>query len=90
MAAVRSFVAKLRRRERPRSDPGHRPVHRNRGLTQMQASLGDRGWRELVERHHAIVRAALSRWRGVENDTAGDGFSATFDGPARTARAGRR
>ena len=53
------------------------------GSTEMQASLGDRSWRELVERHHAIVRAALGRWRGVENDTAGDGFYATFDGPAR-------
>ena len=49
----------------------------------MQASLGDRSWRGLVERHHAIVRGGLGRWRGVENDTAGDGFYATFDGPAR-------
>lgn len=53
------------------------------GSTEMQASLGDRRWRDLVERHHAIVREALGRWRGVENDTAGDGFYATFDGPAR-------
>ena len=37
----------------------------------------------LVVRHHAIVRESLGRWRGVENDTAGDGFFATFDGPAR-------
>jgi class 3 adenylate cyclase len=40
----------------------------------------------LVERHHAAVREALRRWRGVENDTAGDGFYATFDGPARAIR----
>ena len=40
-------------------------------------------WKELVARHHGIVREALERWRGVENDTAGDGFYATFDGPAR-------
>ena len=53
------------------------------GSTEKQASLGDRGWKELVERHHAVVRGALGRWRGVENDTAGDGFYATFDGPAR-------
>ena len=53
------------------------------GSTEKQASLGDRGWKDLVEQHHAIVREALGRWRGVETDTAGDGFYATFDGPAR-------
>jgi class 3 adenylate cyclase len=42
--------------------------------------------KSLVERHHAVVRDALERWRGVENDTAGDGFYATFDGPARAIR----
>ena len=51
--------------------------------TEKQASLGDRAWNELIGRHHAIVRDALDRWRGIENDTAGDGFYATFDGPAR-------
>jgi class 3 adenylate cyclase len=51
--------------------------------TEKQASLGDRGWKGLVERHHSVVREALDRWHGVENDTAGDGFYATFDGPAR-------
>jgi class 3 adenylate cyclase/pimeloyl-ACP methyl ester carboxylesterase len=51
--------------------------------TKKQASLGDRGWKDLIEHHHAIVREALGRWRGVEADTAGDGFFATFDGPAR-------
>jgi class 3 adenylate cyclase len=56
------------------------------GSTDKQASLGDRRWRDLVEQHHAIVREALGRWRGVENDTAGDGFYATFDGPARAIR----
>ncbi len=54
--------------------------------TEKQASLGDRGWKGLLERHHAVVREALGRWRGVENDTAGDGFYATFDGPARAIR----
>jgi class 3 adenylate cyclase len=53
------------------------------GSIQKQAELGDHGWRELVERHHAEVRESLTRWHGVENDTAGDGFYATFDGPAR-------
>ena len=50
------------------------------------AELGDRGWRELVERHHAVVRAMLARYRGAEVDTAGDGFFATFDGPARAVK----
>jgi class 3 adenylate cyclase/pimeloyl-ACP methyl ester carboxylesterase len=56
------------------------------GSTKRQAELGDRAWKTLVERHHAVVRAGLIRWRGVENDTAGDGFYATFDGPARAVR----
>ncbi len=51
--------------------------------TARQAALGDRAWKNLVMEHHTIVRQALSRWRGLENDTAGDGFYATFDGPAR-------
>ena len=56
------------------------------GSTEKQASLGDRGWKALVEEHHELVRTALERWRGVEHDTAGDGFYATFDGPARAIR----
>jgi class 3 adenylate cyclase len=54
--------------------------------THTSAELGDRRWRELLERHHAVVRALLSRYRGSEVDTAGDGFFATFDGPARGIR----
>jgi pimeloyl-ACP methyl ester carboxylesterase len=50
------------------------------------ASLGDRAWRELLERHHALVRRQLVRFRGKEVDTAGDGFFASFDGPARAIR----
>ncbi len=50
------------------------------------ASLGDRAWRGVLERHHAIVRGFLGRYRGTEIDTAGDGFFATFDGPARAVR----
>ena len=56
------------------------------GSTERQAALGDHGWKGLVERHHTIVRETLGRYRGVENDTAGDGFFATFDGPARAIR----
>jgi pimeloyl-ACP methyl ester carboxylesterase len=51
--------------------------------------LGDRRWRELLERHHELVRGQLERFRGREIDTAGDGFFATFDGPARGIRCGR-
>jgi class 3 adenylate cyclase/pimeloyl-ACP methyl ester carboxylesterase len=54
--------------------------------TRIQAEMGDRGWREIVLQHHAVVREALTRWRGIEHDTAGDGFYATFDGPARAIR----
>ena len=56
------------------------------GSTEKQAALGDHGWKDLVERHHAIAREGLARWHGVENDTAGDGFYATFEGPARAIR----
>ena len=55
--------------------------------TQRAVELGDRSWRDLLERHHATVRAILARYRGTEIDTAGDGFFATFDGPARAVRA---
>ena len=56
------------------------------GSTEKAAQLGDRRWRETVEGHHATVRAILGRYHGVEIDTAGDGFFATFDGPARAVR----
>jgi class 3 adenylate cyclase/pimeloyl-ACP methyl ester carboxylesterase len=56
------------------------------GSTERAAELGDRAWRDLLERHHALVRRELSRFRGEEQDTAGDGFFATFDGPARAIR----
>jgi pimeloyl-ACP methyl ester carboxylesterase/class 3 adenylate cyclase len=56
------------------------------GSTARAASLGDRGWKGLAEEHHRLVRGQLARFRGVEVDTAGDGFLATFDGPARAVR----
>jgi class 3 adenylate cyclase/pimeloyl-ACP methyl ester carboxylesterase len=56
------------------------------GSVEKQAVFGDRGWKQLVLHHRAIVRDALKRWRGAENDTAGDGFYAAFDGPARAIR----
>ena len=56
------------------------------GSTEHAATLGDRRWRELIERHHSTVRALLARYREREMDTAGDGFFASFDGPARAVR----
>jgi class 3 adenylate cyclase/pimeloyl-ACP methyl ester carboxylesterase len=56
------------------------------GSTAKAAGMGDRGWRDLVQRHHATVRALLARYRGKEMGTAGDGFFASFDGPARAVR----
>ncbi len=54
--------------------------------TDRAASLGDKAWRDLLEAHNTVVRSQLSRFRGVEVGTAGDGFLATFDGPARAIR----
>lgn len=54
--------------------------------TSRQAALGDARWKTLLEQHHAAVRESIARWRGSEVDTAGDGFYATFDGPARAVR----
>jgi class 3 adenylate cyclase len=59
------------------------------GSTQTAHELGDRRWRELLEQHHVVVRRALERFQGREVDTAGDGFLATFDGPARAIRCAR-
>ncbi len=56
------------------------------GSTQRAVELGDARWRDLVNDHHSLVRAHLARFRGREMDTAGDGFFATFDGPARAIR----
>jgi len=56
------------------------------GSTEKAAALGDHAWLELRETHHAVVRRELGRFRGREIDTAGDGFLATFDGPARAVR----
>jgi class 3 adenylate cyclase len=83
--------------ERFVSDVGHQEADLDRilatvmftdivGSTAKAAELGDRGWGNLVDRHHRAVRALLGRFRGTEVDTAGDGFFATFDGPARAVR----
>jgi pimeloyl-ACP methyl ester carboxylesterase len=56
------------------------------GSTQLAAEVGDRRWREVLEAQRTLVRRELERYRGLEIDTAGDGFFATFDGPARAVR----
>ncbi|TMH22812.1 MAG: adenylate/guanylate cyclase domain-containing protein, partial [Betaproteobacteria bacterium] len=54
--------------------------------TTKAAEIGDHRWRDLLERHHTLVRKELARHRGIEQDTAGDSFYATFDGPGRAVR----
>jgi pimeloyl-ACP methyl ester carboxylesterase len=77
---------------------GARPVHETDRVlatvlftdivrsTEHAAEMGDRRWGTVLEEHHALVRRELERFRGREVDTAGDGFLATFDGPARAIR----
>ena len=56
------------------------------GTTERATKLGDARWTELLSAHHAVVREELQRYGGTEVDTAGDGFLARFDGPARAVR----
>ena len=56
------------------------------GSTALATELGDARWRDLLQQHHAIIRRELVRFRGREIDSAGDGFFASFDGPARGVR----
>jgi hypothetical protein len=57
------------------------------GSTERAARIGDHDWASLIERHHAAIRRELNRFQGREVDTAGDGFLARFDGPARAGGA---
>jgi class 3 adenylate cyclase len=59
------------------------------GSSEQAAGLGDAAWRELLARHHELVREQLARFRGREIDTTGDGFLASFDGPARAIQCAR-
>jgi pimeloyl-ACP methyl ester carboxylesterase len=56
------------------------------GANERAASVGDRRWHDLLDSHHSLIRQELNRFRGREIDTAGDGFLAAFDGPARAVR----
>jgi class 3 adenylate cyclase len=59
------------------------------GSTERAVALGDTRWRELLASHHTAVRSDLTRFRGREIKTLGDGFLATFDGPARAIKCGQ-
>jgi pimeloyl-ACP methyl ester carboxylesterase len=59
------------------------------GSTEKAAAMGDKRWRELLDRYYAAVRIQLERFRGNQVKTIGDGVLATFDGPARAVRAGQ-
>lgn len=87
MDATRSFVSRLRDRtaaERVLATVLFTDIV---GSTELASQLGDSAWRELLQRHHAAVRRELARFQGRELDTAGDGFFAAFDGPARAVTA---
>jgi class 3 adenylate cyclase len=56
------------------------------GSTEHLVRMGDTAWRAMLDRHHAIARREIASFRGREINTAGDGFFATFDGPARGVR----
>jgi class 3 adenylate cyclase len=59
------------------------------GSTERAATIGDQEWRELLKRHHRILRSSLERYGGREVHTAGDGFLATFDSPLRAIECAR-
>ena len=87
MEATKQFVSRLSRRVRPERVLATVLFTDIVGSTELAARLGDSAWRELLERHHALVRRELARFQGRELDTAGDGFFAAFDGPARAVLA---
>jgi class 3 adenylate cyclase len=88
LAQVMPFLQEAATREAPEPDKVLATILFSDivGSTARAVELGDARWRELLAGHHARVRAQLARFRGVELDTAGDGFFARFDGPARAIR----
>ena len=83
MKLVREFVASLQQMREPDRILATLLFTDIVDSTKKQAELGDHGWSDLVRRHHAMVRDLIARFRGIEQDTAGDGFYVRFDGPAR-------
>jgi class 3 adenylate cyclase len=86
LAEIKAFVARLRVDVEPDRKLATLLFTDIVGSTEVAAELGDRRWRELIAAHHALVRTELDHFRGEELDTAGDGFFASFDGPARAIR----
>ena len=85
--AIESFVATMRREEAEFDRVLATVLFTDLvASTETAAALGDAAWRDLLTEHHLLVRGLLARFRGREMDTAGDGFFATFDGPARAVR----
>jgi class 3 adenylate cyclase len=84
--AVKAFISRERPIDAPATVLGTVLFTDSVESTEPQAAAGARAWADVIRRHHTIVRETLKRWQGVENDTAGDGFYATFDGPARAIR----
>jgi class 3 adenylate cyclase len=93
-----AILDEVERAVRDGADPA--PIQRQRmlatvlftdivGSTERAGEMGDREWMAVLERHHRIVRSELVRHGGTEIDTAGDGFLATFDGPARAVECAR-
>ncbi len=89
MAEIREFLTGVREPEEPERVLATVLFTDIVGSTERARELGDRRWRDLVERHHEVVRRDLQRFRGREIDTAGDSFLATFDGPARAIRSAK-
>ena len=87
MAAMARFVSRLAGRIVPERVLATILFTDIVGSTELASRLGDSAWRDLLARHHAIVRRELARFHGRELDTAGDGFFAAFDGPARAVQA---
>jgi class 3 adenylate cyclase len=87
MEATRNFVSHLRERAAAERVLATILFTDIVGSTELASRLGDSGWRGLLQRHHTVVRRELARFQGQELDTAGDGFFAAFDGPARAVRA---
>jgi class 3 adenylate cyclase len=88
-AEIERFVTGLHREQEPDTVLATVLFSDIVGSTEKAAELGDRGWTELVSRHHALVRRHLDAFGGTEIDTAGDGFFASFEGPIRGIRCAR-
>jgi class 3 adenylate cyclase len=86
---IREFLTGVREPEEPDRILGTVLFTDIVGSTELATRVGDGRWRDLLEAHNEAVRAELAKYRGREVDTAGDGFLAVFDGPARAIRAAR-